>query len=88
MSLEEGFRVDFERDGGGAEPLPNMPEKLMPREADGRALPSSDPEDLEPFSRWSRSAGLRADLERDKLVGLSLTGDEGLLLELGFGGGA
>jgi hypothetical protein len=27
-------------------------------------------------------------LERDKVVGLSLTGDEGLLLELDFGGGA
>jgi hypothetical protein len=51
-SLEEGCRVDFEREGGGGAPLPpNMPEKLMPREVDGRALPSSEPEDLEPFSR-------------------------------------
>jgi len=68
--------------------LPNMPEKLMPREVDGRDLPSSDPEDLDALSRWSRSAGFRADLERDKPAGLSLTGDEGLLLELDFGGGA
>jgi len=88
MSLEDGCLVDLERDGGGGAPLPNIPEKLMPREVDGRALPSSEPEDLEPFSRWSRSAGLRADFERDKVAGLSLTGDEGLLLELDFGGGA
>jgi len=60
----------------------------MPREVDGRPLPSSDPDDLEAFSRWSFSAGLRADLERDTPDGLSLTGDDGLLLELDFAGGA
>ena len=90
------MRVDLERDGVGA--LPNIPEKLMPREVLGRDLedlPSlSEPDDFDAFSSGSLSEALRADLERDNPDGRSLTGEDASafdresFFELDGGGGA